>query len=200
MALGDRRLVARAQRGERPAQEALAVRLRPDLHNLFLWLTRDPEQAETLTQETLLRFWSRLPQFRGESSLRTWAHTIALSLLSEQRRSEGREAEALARYARETLPEPSAEQERRAELRVALAQALASLPDPERRVIVLCKLQGFTLAEASRLLGEPVGTLAWRSAEALKKLRMRLSDEPSSAPQAPPNLTKEVQPDVPEGS
>jgi len=200
VALKDRGLVRKVLEGDTHAQEAFAVRYRGDLLNLFLWLTRDPDLAENLTQDTFLRVWERLGQFRGESGLRTWVHRVALSLLADHRRSEVRKGRALEDYARSSVPEGQAEQIRRAEMRAALAHALAELPEDERRVVVLCKLQGFTLAEAAGLLGEPVGTLAWRMAEGLKQLRALLSGARDSAADKPARLAKEATHDVSQGS
>jgi len=200
MPLTDRRLVRRVMDGDTHAQNAFATRFHTDLFNLFLWLTRDPDLSENLTQDTFLRVWERLGQFRGESSLRTWLHKVGISLLAEYRRTEARESRALADYARSAIPQTWPERLRRAELRVALAQALTELPEGERRVIVLCKLQGFTLSEAAGILGEPLGTLAWRVAEGLKKLRVLLSGERDPALDAPAKLCKEVTRDVSQGS
>lgn len=200
MPFRDRGLVRKVLEGDTQAQEAFAVRFRADLLNLFLWLTRDPDLAEGLAQDSFLRVWERLDQFRGESGLRTWVHKVALSVLADHRRREARQGRALEDYARSSLPEGQSEQVRRAEMRVALAHALAALPEGERRAIVLCKLQGFTLAEAAGLLGEPVGTLAWRMAEGLKQLRLLLSGEQDPAAGTPATLAKEVSPDVSQGS
>ncbi len=196
MGHSDRRLVQRVLAGDRTAAEALAERHRPDLVNLFLWLTRDADLSESLAQETFLRSWERLAQFRGESSLRTWMHSVALSVLAQHRRDDARESRALEQYAAET----AGRGRQQAEQRVALAHALAQLPELERRAIVLCKLQGFTLAEAAGLLGEPVGTLAWRVAEGLKRLRVLLSGEQAPANAGQAKLTQEGTPDVSQGS
>lgn len=195
MSRRDRGLLRKVLEGDAQAQEAFAVRFRGDLLNLFLWLTRDPDLAENLTQDTFLRVWGRLDQFRGESGLRTWVHKVALSALADHRRSEVRKHRSLERYARRSASEGQAEEVRRAEMRVTLAHALAELPQGARQVIVLCRLQGFTLTEAAGLLGEPVGTLAWRMSEGLKQLRTLLSGEQDPAPKAS-SFTKEVTPDV----
>jgi RNA polymerase sigma-70 factor, ECF subfamily len=188
----ERKLVQAILAGDKSAAEGFALRFRPDLFNLFVWLTHDPELAENLTQETFLQVWEHLRQFRGESSLRRWIHTIAFSILAQQRRRERTEYRNLEKYAQETTLQGT-EARRQAEMRLALAQALEELPEAERRVIVLCKLQGFTLAEAAGILNEPAGTLAWRVAEGLKKLRALLSEEnaPASLQTGTPCLAKE---------
>jgi hypothetical protein len=56
------------------------------------------------------------------------------------------------------------------------------------------------LAEAANILGEPIGTLAWRISEGVKTLRGLLADEPRTQSRPRSNLTQEVQPDVSEGS
>lgn len=174
----DYRLVTRALSGDRRAGEALVTRHHGDLFNLFMWLTRDPELAENLTQETFVRVWERLSQFRGESSFRTWSHSIAYSILSSHHREEARESHALREYALRANAHPDAR--RRAETRAALAEALAQLSKQEQQVVVLCKLQGFTLAEAAEMVSRPVGTLAWQMAQALRKLRGLLAEDISA--------------------
>jgi len=194
----DHKLVRRVLAGNASAAEELARRGHADLYQFFMWQTRDADLAANLTQDTFVRVWERLSQYRGESSLRTWMHTIAYSVLTDHRRQETRAQRGLAEYA-QTRP-PHDEPLRQAELRMALAEALGALPEPERSVIILCKLRGFTLAEAAGLLGEPVGTLAWRVAEGLKRLHGLLSGEQETERKTTAVRGKETDPDVSQGS
>lgn len=174
----DRNLVQRVLRGDRAAAEAFARRYHTDLTNLFMWLTRDADLAQSLTQDAFARIWERLPQYRGESGLRTWVHAVALSVLALHHRGASREMRAMSEYTQRSS--------RRAdhgspEMRIALAEALSRLPNEERRAIVLCKLQGFTLKEAAAILEQPPGTVAWRVSVGLKKMKAMLADGPEVA-------------------
>jgi len=177
MGSADHRLVQRVLRGDRAAGESLARCYHVDLFNLFVWLTHDAELAQNLTQDTFVRIWERLPQFRGESGLRSWVHAVAFSVLALHRRDASRETRALAEYAERSARR---EAQGRPETRMALADALSRLSDDERRAVVLCKLQGFTLKDAAAILGQPAGTVAWRVAEGLKKMRAVLADDPAA--------------------
>ncbi len=196
MANRDYKLVQKVLAGNVPAGEELARRGHEDLYAFFMWQIRDPELAANLTQEALVRIWERLSQFRGESSLRTWRHTIAFSVLADHRRQEARAPQPLGEHVQISSGD---EYLRQAELRMALAEALAALPELERNVIILCKLRGFTLAEAAGLLGEPVGTLVWRVAEGLKKLRVLLSGERETERKTTAIPGKEATSDVSQG-
>ena len=176
MRASDQKLVRKALSGDDRAAAALAERYQRDFFNLFMWLSRDRDLAEDVTQEALVRCWERLPQYRGEASLRTWMHKVALSVFAGHQRRESAQRTADARYAAERSHAISLGN-RQLELRIALAEALSRLPEPERRAVVLCKLQGFTLSEAAGMLGEPPGTLAWRVSTGLKQLRQMLADD-----------------------
>lgn len=179
--------------GDTRAAATFTQQCQREVFNLFMWLTRDPELAKDLTQDTIVRCWERLPEYRGQAALRTWVHKVALSLLAGQKRRDAREARALKELAQAHAAEPPGSAHSRLELRTALADALARLPDAERHVVILCKLQGFTLAEAGAMLDQPAGTVAWHIVEGLKKLRALLADY---APDSQAACVMEVSADV----
>jgi RNA polymerase sigma-70 factor (ECF subfamily) len=185
-------LVRKVLAGDARAAAAFADRFQRDLFNLLCWLTRDADLAEDLTQDTLLRCWERLSQYRGEAALRTWVHHIALSRLAAQRRVDARERRAKLHLIERQLAASGARSSQ-LEMQLALADALAELPEAERRAVVLCKLQGFTLREAAAMLDVPVGTVAWQVATAVKELRDLLADWCPGAAASP---AKEVSPNV----
>jgi RNA polymerase sigma-70 factor (ECF subfamily) len=175
--------------GDARAAATFLARFQGGLFDLFMWLTRDPELSEDLTQDTIVRCWERLHQYRGKAALRTWVHKVGLSQLAGHKRREAREARTLEALTQARSADPPPRSTSRLEARIALADALAQLPDAERRVVVLCKLQGFTLAEAAAMLDQPRGTVAWQVAEGLKKLRDLLADR---APERRATTTVEV--------
>src|SRR5262249_9183687 len=144
----------------------------------------DAHQAEDLTQETFAAAWEKIASFQGRSALSTWLHRIAYTKFIDAQRARRRAAGALERLAR---PSPSPPDPFAPVIAVAEARrrdrALHGLDAPERSVLVLHYLQGMSYREMAAVLDEPAGTVKWRTAEALSRLRAVLADEvPDDAP------------------
>jgi RNA polymerase sigma-70 factor, ECF subfamily len=149
------------------------------VYRFLVHLTRDVHQAEDLTQETFAAAWEKVATFEGRSSLATWLHTIAYAKFVDSRRAGRRAAGALQHLP--PMPSPAdpldavaADDESR-----RLARALDGLDPPERTLLVLHYLQGLSYREMACVLGEPAGTVKWRTAEALRSLRALLGEEVS---------------------
>jgi RNA polymerase sigma-70 factor, ECF subfamily len=180
----DQRLLSSLRAG-RP--EARAELVRAHYRAVYRWLvhlTRDVHQAEDLTQETFAAAWEKIATFQGRAALATWLHRIAYTKFIDARRAARRAAGALERLAGPAVspPDPldavTADDEAR-----RLYRALNGLGAPERTVLVLHYLQGLSYREMAAVLDEPVGTVKWRTAEALNRLRAVLGDEvPDHAP------------------
>jgi RNA polymerase sigma factor (sigma-70 family) len=80
-------LVARAQRGEGRAVEAVLAAVRDDVHRLALRMTGCPDDALDATQEILVKVLTRLSTFTGEAAFTTWAHRVAVNHLLDRKRS-----------------------------------------------------------------------------------------------------------------
>ena len=135
------------------------------VYALCLRLAGEPVEARELVQDTFVHAWEALPRFRGESSLTTWLHRIAVNVLLERRRGDRRRA------ARVTLVEDEDDVERApgAEGFVAptdvataidLERAIAALPPGVRRAFVLHEVEGYTHEEVAGMTGLATGTLA----------------------------------------
>jgi len=75
----DRALVDRAQAGDRKAFEELATRHQPWIYNLAVRMLYTAENAEDATQDILLRMFTGIGSFRGESRFRTWLYRLAVN-------------------------------------------------------------------------------------------------------------------------
>ena len=142
-------------------------------------LVADPDDAEDLTQETLLRVVRGLPKFRGEASLKTWALRIAGNVVTDSRRR------AASRPAERTGPplegdlddlpqvrEPSPEDElERSVSADCLRGVLRTLPESYRQVFELHDLAGLASGEIAELLGSPVSTVKIRLHRARRRLQ-----------------------------
>lgn len=151
----------------------------PGLLRFARTLTRDPQQAEDLVQETVARALARSGDFRGDSSLATWTHRILHHLsvdLARRSREDPSEdvvdqAEALWREDAYTV-DPAATVAR-AEERDDLRDALTHLPAAYRAVVVLHDAEGMTVREIAEI--QQVGLPAAK--QRLRRGRMMLVSE-----------------------
>jgi RNA polymerase sigma-70 factor (ECF subfamily) len=131
----------------------------PGLLRFTRSLTRDPQQAEDLAQETLARALERAESFRGEAGLATWLHRIAHNLAVDRSRRD-REVpvddlaeEVEARWRDHAYTVDAAVVVARAETRVELEDALIRLPVAYRAAVVLHDAEGLTVAEFAHIAG-----------------------------------------------
>ncbi len=156
---------------------------------IILRIVRDPDQAASLTQDCFLRAHKRLHTFRGESSLQTWLHRIAIHLALDHlksrragfwRRLVRRDSQAAAGSPSRagsgmevpTLREPSPE--RRLLAREALErvrQAVDQLSPQQRAVFVLRFFEDYSLEEIREAMGIEIGTVKSHLFRAVQHVR-----------------------------
>ena len=151
------RLIQQARRGDPSAERAIYDAHVDRVFRLAYRLSGDAALAEDLTQETFVRAFDRLGEFRGDSLLSTWLHTVAtrvvLSGLRKVRRLRGHEAADL-----DQVPELPAPPARDAELRLLLDEAIDALPEDMRLVFLMHDVEGFKHREIAAGLEITVGT------------------------------------------
>lgn len=137
-------------------------------------LTRDSALAEDVVQETLLRAWNH-PDIleRSPGSARAWLFTVARNLVIDDRRSAHHRRE----LATGTVPEQPGPDGIDAILDAWLvSDALASLSEEHRTVLVHTYYLGRSVAETAAQLGIPQGTVKSRMHYALLALRLALQE------------------------
>jgi RNA polymerase sigma-70 factor (ECF subfamily) len=144
-----------------------------------MYLTRDSNLAEEITQETFVSAWTNIASYKARASFGTWLHQIAYRKFVDSRRALRRDASLMAKL-REQINEPQDELDpfyllAADEHSRMLYEVLNTLPSLEYIVIVLHYIQGLSFREMSKVLDEPVGTVKWQTNRALKKLRGYLS-------------------------
>ena len=151
-----------------------------DAHAAALWgfclhLTGDPIRAEDVVQETLLRAWQR-PQVLDErkGSVRSWLFTVARNIVIDEWRSKRYQNER----ATDVVPEPGDPVDQTDTLlqEWVVAEAVTQLSPEHRAVLLECYYRGRSVAEASRILGVPEGTVKSRTHYALRALRLALEE------------------------
>jgi RNA polymerase sigma-70 factor, ECF subfamily len=170
----DSELIAGARAGDRMAARRLYDRHAPRVYRLIYRSVGDEELAREYTQDTFVKAFQRLEQYRGESAFSTWLHSVAMSMLftglRRLRRVRAREFELAAA---ESLA--SQENESDPHLRDRLQAELERLPQRLRMPVVLHDVEGFTHREISEMLAIPEGTSKARLAEARARLREALA-------------------------
>lgn len=131
---------------------------------------RDEDLAADAVQETFLKAYMALGQFRGESSERTWLMRIAVNTCHSLRRS-GWLRFIDRRVTLDRLPEPVAEADYGL---TELTLEIMRLPQKLIDVVLLHDYQGFTVRETGEMLGVPYQTVTSRLNSAHKKLRIEL--------------------------
>ena len=133
----------------------------PCLKRYALALTRDVLAADDLVQDCLARALGKLHLWQQGSDLRAWLFAILHNEYVNQVRQSVRQGAAVALSEAGPSLTQIPEQTGRLELH-DLDRALASLPDPQRRVLLLIGVDGLRYEEAAEALGVPVGTVRSR--------------------------------------
>ena len=161
---GEAALVDRARRGDVDAFERLYQLHAGRVYALCLRLAGEPVEARELMQDTFVHAWEALPRFRGESSLTTWLHRIAVNALLERRRRDKRRSARVALVDDEDDAESGSIASgfvAPADVATAidLERAIAALPPGVRRAFVLHEVEGYTHEEVAGMTGLATGTL-----------------------------------------
>lgn len=178
MTVTDEQLMASIAGGGRTERDAafreLVTLHRDRVYRLCLRYFRDPTDAEDATQEVLLTVLRRASTFRAEARLTTWLHRVTINTCHDiARRRARRPSTAVADMtAVADAVRPQADATELLPLSSALADALRSLSDEERSLIVRSTIEEVPYAEIAAELGVAVGTVKSR----VHRLRARLVD------------------------
>jgi RNA polymerase sigma-70 factor (ECF subfamily) len=152
--------VALAAAGDRSAFERVYRAHCDRVYSVCMRMTADAAQAEELTHDTFVRAWAKMSLFRGESSFATWLHRLAVNVVLNAHKGEGRrrrlvsltgEGESedsgggMAALAAPSLFAPGEW--------LDIEAAIAGLPPGARRVFVLHDVEGYRHEEIGTMLG-----------------------------------------------
>lgn len=173
----EKRIIGAARAGDREACADLVRANYRAIYSFLAYLSGSTSLADDLTQETFTTAWEGLRRFRGDASFRTWLHRIAYGKFVDASRRARREAAAIDAATASNQPSAAtgpgvAVAHEQAQV---VREALTCLGEAERSAIVMHYFQGMSLSETALTLGEPVGTVKWRTNQALKKLKARLN-------------------------
>ncbi|MCL2871502.1 MAG: RNA polymerase sigma factor RpoE [Betaproteobacteria bacterium] len=167
----DQQLVTRAQQGDKKAFGLLVAKYQRRLARLLSRLIRDPVEVEDLTQETFIKAYRSLPNFRGESAFYTWLYRIGINTAKNHLASSGRRARVSALFVTAEVAKniegavllrnaatPEGELMSK-EIALAVSRATAALPEDLRFAVVLREIEGLSYEEIAEVMNCPIGTV-----------------------------------------
>jgi len=173
----DRTLVFKAREGDRDAREELAGRAGQAAFVFALQLTRSPEAARDIAQESLLRFFQHIDRFDAKQPVEPWLFGIVRNQARDAaRRAKVRRHESLDMWLEQGGREPASTDDpaaaaERHELQRGVWQAVSELGDAHREILVLRDYHDLSYREISDVLSIPTGTVMSRLHAARGRLR-----------------------------
>jgi RNA polymerase sigma-70 factor (ECF subfamily) len=168
-------LIARVRKGDPAAERQLYEAHVNQTYRLAFRMTGSDDLARDLTQETFIRVFDKIHQFRGDAAFSTWLRSIATSVIYNglrkvkrfrQREFDLDEARGMGSVDRRADPD----------VKEKLWRAIDDLPAKYRMVFVMHDVEGYTHDEISSAMGSQVGTSKAQLSRARAKLREALSE------------------------
>jgi RNA polymerase sigma-70 factor (ECF subfamily) len=184
----DALLVERVKLGDMRAFEMLVVKYQRRIERLIGRMVRDADLVQDIAQESFIRAYRALPQFRGESAFYTWLYRIAVNtakkalvdlrrdpLILESSMRGGDDNEETSRAENELsdgeTPEALLASK---EIAAAVNAAIEALSEDLRQAITLREIEGLSYEEISEIMNCPIGTVRSRIFRAREAVAARL--------------------------
>jgi RNA polymerase sigma-70 factor (ECF subfamily) len=182
----DAALAQQASEGDMDAFRVLVERYQRPMAALVSRIAGNPDDVDDVVQELFLRAWKGLPRFRGDAQFSTWLYRIAVNTAIKHRSRHKSEAtvslstdELSGGLERLHVPEEATPSQggdpfraaHRKEREIAIRNAVQSLPEKQRVVVVLHYFEGYSCEEISNMVGCSLGTVWSRLHYACKRLK-----------------------------
>lgn len=149
--------VRRAQGGDVDAFEAVYRAHASAIHALCRRMCGEDGEANELVQDVFVRAWERLPSFRGQSTLATWLHRLAVNVVLEKWRTKKRDALRMIDHD-DGLAIDAEPQQHDPDVLMDVEAAVMRLPAGARTVFVLHDIEGYSHDEIALMTGIAAGT------------------------------------------
>jgi RNA polymerase sigma-70 factor (ECF subfamily) len=173
----DLMLVERTVAGDQRAFELLVIKYQRRIQRLIGRMVRDQDLVQDIAQETFIRAYRALAQFRGDAQFYTWLYRIAVNTakkalvdlkrdptISESAlRGGGDEDDETSGVENELTTAETPETELAAkEIAAAVNSAMEALPDELRQAVTLREIEGLSYEEIAEVMNCPIGTVRSR--------------------------------------
>lgn len=145
------------------------------VYHYIFFLVRNKEVAEDLTQETFIKVFNHFNEFSRLSKLNTWIIQIAKNTTYDYFRSQKWRSfiQFFPMHHEESSPSPEKQLIKKLELEL-LYYSLQSLKRDYQQVLILRKINGFSISETASILGWSENKVKTKQARALKKLNVEM--------------------------
>ncbi len=182
----DQELVERVQQGDKRAFDLLVLKYQHKIVKLISRYVRDPDESLDVAQETFIKAYRALANFRGESAFYTWLYRIAINTAKNHLVSLGRrppdtdidaadavqlDMESSFALRENDTPEHLALKD---EIERTIFRAIEDLPEDLRTAITLRELDGLSYEEIAEAMGCPIGTVRSRIFRAREAIDTKL--------------------------
>ncbi len=184
----DALLVQRVKRGDKRAFEMLVIKYQRRIERLVGRMVRDPHLVQDIAQESFIRAYRALPNFRGDSAFYTWLYRIAVNtakkalsdlkrdpVIGESSLAGGDDGEEPSRpeIALTDAETPEAVLATK-EIAAAVNAAVEGLSEDLRQAITLREIEGLSYEEIADVMNCPIGTVRSRIFRAREAIAVRL--------------------------
>jgi RNA polymerase sigma-70 factor, ECF subfamily len=146
------------------------------IFNLCLYMLGNPQDAQDAAQDTFIKAYKGIKDFRPEASLYTWVYRIAVNTCLDHKkksRHDPLKGEALSEQLETREPSPESRYHSKQNSEV-LQTALQRLPEKLKSAIVLKEIEGLSYEEIALVLDIPIGTVKSRISRAREELKLIL--------------------------
>ena len=172
----DQMLVERTVAGDQRAFELLVIKYQRRIERLIARMVRDVDLVDDIAQETFIRAYRALPQFRGESQFYTWLYRIAVNtakkalfdlkrdplVFESAFQSSDDEDETYRPKSEQTSSETPEMVLAAKEIAAVVNAAMEALPEDLRQALTLREIEGWTYEEIATTMNCPIGTVRSR--------------------------------------
>jgi RNA polymerase sigma-70 factor, ECF subfamily len=184
----DAPLVERVKRGDVKAFEMLVVKYQRRIERLIGRMVRDTDLVQDIAQETFIRAYRAIPQFRGESAFYTWLYRIAVNaakkalvemkrdpIVTESARASRDDDDETSRVENELsdgeTPEALLASK---EIAATVNASIDALSEDLRQAITLREIEGLSYEEIAEVMNCPIGTVRSRIFRAREAIALKL--------------------------
>jgi RNA polymerase sigma-70 factor (ECF subfamily) len=168
----DAELVKRVQNGDKKSFDILVIKYQNKLFSTISRFISDPSEVHDVAQDTFVKAYRALPNFRGESAFYTWIYRIAINtaknyLTAKERRPPAFDIDSqdAENYSTGTSFKEQASPEEcliREQLKSLIFESINTLPEELKLTITLREIKGMSYEEISESMECPIGTVRSR--------------------------------------
>ncbi|WP_312186642.1 sigma-70 family RNA polymerase sigma factor [Sphingobacterium sp.] len=157
----DRSIITRLKEGDELAMKELITKYKSTLAQSMMRILKSQDEVEDLLQELFIRIWTLREEINTDLSFQAFLYRIAGNLAYDRLRKLANEKRLVADYFTHLTEVYSHIEEGvfNQEIKTILDQAIEQLPEQRRRVFILCKIEGKSYEEVSKLLSISVATV-----------------------------------------